>query len=107
MTKIRRHSGTKKGIARLLDTLGFESIITPWHKEQPYSFSVHFWQKKQDLIEINIVDKIDAYITNIKSERDKCILFLTERYTTSLIHHLYIFPSLTITPVIELTYKEL
>jgi len=78
--KVRKLSGTRAGLMLALNSFGFKSTITPWHKMSPtgtpYQLEIVAWEKDSKPIDGANAKKLLAYIEDTQSERDDVELSL-------------------------------
>ncbi|NRD72691.1 phage tail protein I [Shewanella sp. VB17] len=86
--QIRQLSGTRAGLNMALESFDFLSEIKPWYQQtpqgQPYSLEVIAWEKGNKPVNVANVKKLQAYIADTQSERDKIELSLMFGVETSL-----------------------
>ena len=75
----RKTAGTRQGLIKSINDLGFNCVVTPWFKMTPqgapYTFSIWAYCLDQVLTE-EIDHRLDALILEMKSERDVHELYL-------------------------------
>jgi phage tail P2-like protein len=86
--QVRRLSGTRAGLKMALESLDFQSEVTPWYKQvpqaAPYNLEVIAWEKGNKPVNVANVHKLLAYIEDSKSERDVIELSLMFGVETEL-----------------------
>ncbi|MCP5019722.1 MAG: phage tail protein I [Ketobacter sp.] len=86
--EVRRLSGTRAGIKLVLQTLDYDSQVTPWFKmdEQavPYTLEVLAWEKGNKPVDVDKAKRLIAHLNETKSCRDTIELGLVFGVETQL-----------------------
>ncbi|EOD9110304.1 phage tail protein I [Vibrio parahaemolyticus] len=86
--EVRRLSGTRAGIKLVLQTLDYESQVTPWFKmdenTKPYTLEVLAWEKGNKPVDVAKAKRLIAHLNETKSCRDTIELGLVFGVETQL-----------------------
>lgn len=76
---VRRLSGTRAGLQLVLNTLDYESEITPWFDSadgQPYTLEILAWEKDNKPVQVDKAKRLITHLHEAKSCRDSLSLSL-------------------------------
>jgi phage tail P2-like protein len=76
----RMLAGTEAGLDFALDTLDYESQLTPWYKQEPvgspYELEVTAWERGNKPVDVDKAHRLEKYLYGASNERDELTLTL-------------------------------